>query len=150
MQSKIDEEESPRVTPANQETTTQREPLSLVPPEKKSLIFFNRDSTEIDSEHLEVLSKIADYLSRASELKMIVEGYTDSYGDLLYNQNLSQLRANMVKSYFVGQGVNNPRIYAIGLGPENPIGDNKTREGRSQNRRVEIRIVPATKDDTVN
>jgi len=150
MQPKIDSEGSPIVTPANQETTTQREPLSLVLPKKKLLIFFNRDSTEIDIEHLEVFSKIADYLSRASDLKMIVEGYTDSYGNLYYNQNLSQLRANMVKSYFVGQGVNNSRIYAIGLGPENPIGDNETREGRSQNRRVEIRIVPATKDDTVN
>ncbi len=150
VQSQIDEEGSPIVTPANQETTTQREPLSLVLPEKKFLIFFDRDSTEIDNEHFEVLSKVADYLFRASELKIIVEGYTDSYGNLLYNQNLSQLRANIVKSYFAGQGVNLSRIYAVGLGPKNPIGDNETREGRSKNRRVEIRVVPVTKDDTVN
>jgi type II secretory pathway predicted ATPase ExeA/outer membrane protein OmpA-like peptidoglycan-associated protein len=143
LEPQIDEEESLTAALTDQEATPQKEPLSLVLPGNKLLIYFGRDSTEIDSEHLEVLSKVADYLVRASDLIIIVEGYTDSYGNLYYNENLSQLRANMVKSYFVGQGVDNSRINAIGLGPENPIGDNQTREGRKKNRRVEVRVVPA-------
>ena len=143
LEPEIDEEESLTAALTDQEAVPQKEPLSLVLPDNKLLIYFGRDSTEIDSEYLEVLSKVAEYLARASELKIIVEGYTDSYGNLYYNENLSQLRANMVKSYFIGQGVDNSRINAIGLGPENPIGDNQTREGRKKNRRVEVRVVPA-------
>jgi outer membrane protein OmpA-like peptidoglycan-associated protein len=56
----------------------------------------------------------------------------------------------MVKSYLVGQGVANSQIRAIGLGPKNPIGDNENREGRSKNRRVEIKFEIATKNDAVN
>jgi general secretion pathway protein A len=109
--------------------------------EKIFLIYYKQDSTELDSRHFKVLTEIMGHLARNSNSEIIIEGYTDSYGNYFYNKKLSQLRANIVKSYFVGQGVANSRITVIGTGPENPIADNATREGRSKNRRVEIRII---------
>lgn len=90
------------------------------------------------------------YLSRYPNLIAIVEGYTDSYGNYYYNLKLSQLRANTIKSYFVGQGIAKSRIKVIGLGNENPIGDNENQEGRRKNRRVEIRFELANKSNVIN
>jgi outer membrane protein OmpA-like peptidoglycan-associated protein len=117
---------------------------------KNILIYFDRNSTKIDIQQLETLGDIAFYLSRNANISIIVEGYTDSHGNYVYNLNLSQLRANTVKSYLVGHGVANSQISAIGLGPQNPIGDNANREGRSKNRRVEIKFKLETKGDVVN
>ncbi len=148
--STIDEKESAVLQAANQSGKNQGEQLPLVLSVKKILIYFDRDSTEIDSQHLETLADIAFYLSRNSDTSIIVEGYTDSYGDYSYNEHLSLLRANTVKSYLVGRGVANSQIRAIGLGPKNPIGDNENREGRSKNRRVEIKFRLSTKGDVKN
>ena len=108
--------------------------------EKKFLVYFRRESTELDSSLFETLTKIVDLLPIYPDVKILIEGYTDSYGDYSYNKKISQLRANIVKSYFEGQGIAESRITATGMGPENPIADNATRAGRSQNRRVEIRL----------
>jgi len=148
--STIDEKESAVLQAANQSAKNQREQLPLALSLKKILIYFDRDSTEIDSQNLETLDELAFYLSLNSDTSIIVEGYTDSYGDDLYNGHLSQLRANTVKSYLVARGVANSQIKAIGLGPKNPIGDNDNREGRSKNRRVEIKFEIAAKNDAGN
>jgi general secretion pathway protein A len=140
--SEIDVAETPVVQEVNQSTKPEKEQVPLILSEKKFLIYFRQDSTEIAGQDFETLAKITEYLSRNSDSEIIVEGYTDLYGNYFYNLKLSQLRANMVKSYFVGQGIANSRINAIGLGPENPIADNETREGRRKNRRVEIRLKP--------
>jgi len=140
--SEIDVAETTRVQEVNQSTKPEEEQVPLILSEKKVLIYFRQDSTEIAIQDLETLAKITEYLARNTDSEIIVEGYTDLYGNYFYNQKLSQLRANMVKSYFVGQGIANSRINAIGLGPENPIADNATREGRRKNRRVEIRLKP--------
>ncbi|MDX2441016.1 MAG: OmpA family protein [Desulfobacterales bacterium] len=145
-----DEKESAGLQAANQSAQNQGEQLPLLLSVHKILIYFDQDSTEIDSQHLETLAEIAFYLSRNSDTSIIVEGYTDSYGSNFYNQNLSQLRANTVKSYLVGRGIANSQIKAIGLGSKNPIGDNENQEGRSKNRRVEIKFEKATKNDAVN
>ena len=145
-----DEKESAGLQAANQSAQNQGEQLPLLLSVHKILIYFDQDSTEIDSQHLETLAEIAFYLSRNSDTSIIVEGYTDSYGSNFYNQNLSQLRANTVKSYLVGRGIANSQIRAIGLGSKNPIGDNENQEGRSKNRRVEIKFEKATKNDAVN
>ena len=148
--STTDEKESAVIQAANQSPKNQGEQLPLLLSVKKILIYFDRDSTGIDSQQLETLAEIAFYLSRNSDTSIIVEGYTDSYGNHLYNDRLSQLRANTVKSYLVGRGAANSQIRAIGLGPKNPIGDNENREGRIKNRRVEIRFEIATNNDAVN
>ena len=138
----VDDAETPVVQEANQSSKSEKEQLALMLPDKKFLIYFRRDSTEIAGQDFATLAKITEYLSRNSDSEIIVEGYTDLYGNYFYNQKLSQMRANMVKSYFVGQGITNSRINAIGLGPENPIANNQPREGRKKNRRVEIRLKP--------
>ncbi|MBW2410792.1 MAG: OmpA family protein, partial [Deltaproteobacteria bacterium] len=73
-------------------------------------------------------------------VKVSVEGYTDSSGSYSYNISVSQFRANTIKSYLVGKGVNPAQITAAGLGPESPIAGNDTEAGRRQNRRVEIKL----------
>lgn len=108
--------------------------------DKKFVVYFKNESTELDSNLYETLTKIVDLLPLYPDVKIFIEGYTDSYGNYAYNKKISQLRANIVKSYFKGQGIDESRITATGLGPENPVAENSTKEGRSKNRRVEIRL----------
>jgi OOP family OmpA-OmpF porin len=69
-----------------------------------------------------------------------VVGHTDSVGTDQYNQKLSEKRANSVRSYLMSKGIPTNKIVAIGKGEKEPVADNKTKEGRAQNRRVEIRF----------
>jgi len=71
---------------------------------------------------------------------VIVEGYTDDRGASEYNQYLSEQRADAVKAELVANGVKMDAIETIGHGESNPIADNATRDGRSKNRRVEIKV----------
>jgi len=72
---------------------------------------------------------------------LTVTGYTDSTGSDKYNQKLSEKRADSVKAHLVKKGVAADRIVTKGMGKANPVGDNKTKAGRAQNRRVEINAV---------
>jgi OOP family OmpA-OmpF porin len=72
------------------------------------------------------------------DLRVSVEGHTDSVGSDAYNQKLSERRANVTKEYMVSHGVSSSRITARGFGESKPVASNKTAEGRAQNRRVEI------------
>jgi outer membrane protein OmpA-like peptidoglycan-associated protein len=69
---------------------------------------------------------------------IVVEGHTDAIGSQSRNEDLSRRRAESVRDYLVTQGIEVNRITAIGLGPNRPIADNTTPEGRANNRRVEI------------
>ncbi|MFX3622432.1 MAG: outer membrane protein OmpA [Limnobacter sp.] len=69
---------------------------------------------------------------------VIAIGHTDSIGSDAYNQKLSERRAQAVKDYMVSKGVAADRIQIKGMGESQPVADNKTREGRAKNRRVEI------------
>jgi outer membrane protein OmpA-like peptidoglycan-associated protein len=69
---------------------------------------------------------------------VVVEGYTDSRGSSSRNLDLSQRRAEAVRSYLVSRGVPSEKIVAKGMGPDRPVAENTSAEGRAQNRRVEI------------
>ncbi len=85
------------------------------------------------------LNDVATALIKEDPLsKMVVEGYTDSQGGVAYNQDLSMHRAQAVRDYLVTRGIAGDRITAEGFGLTKPIGDNKSPEGRANNRRVEI------------
>jgi outer membrane protein OmpA-like peptidoglycan-associated protein len=79
-------------------------------------------------------------LEEQPQLSVELEGYTDSIGASAYNIGLSQRRAEAVRRFLVEKGVQLPRIDSIGLGDIRPVADNKTKQGRDQNRRVTIRV----------
>ena len=86
------------------------------------------------------LDQVAEVLLTSRERKLTVEGYTDSQGSVNFNLDLSQRRADAVRSYLVERGYQGDLIQAHGLGKGNPIADNGSAEGRANNRRVEIII----------
>lgn len=90
------------------------------------------------------LNDVAKALMQEDPLSAIViEGHTDSQGGADFNRELSERRASAVREYLVGHGVAADRITAQGLGLTRPIADNKSPEGRANNRRVEIVVQPA-------
>ena len=103
--------------------------------------FFDFDKDTIKPEGRQVLDQVAAQASALNLETIIAVGHTDSTGPEAYNQNLSQRRAASVKNYLVGKGIDTNRIYTEGKGESSPVASNATREGRAQNRRVEIEIV---------
>ena len=67
-----------------------------------------------------------------------VQGHTDNTGSDVQNKKISQDRAEMVAEYFIKKGIASERVRAVGYGSEMPVADNKTKSGRSKNRRVEL------------
>jgi outer membrane protein OmpA-like peptidoglycan-associated protein len=93
----------------------------------------------------EKLDAVAEALKNQTDHKMVVEGHTDSQGSPASNMELAQKRAQTVRDYFVMKGVPDNIISANGIGQSRPVADNKTAEGRSNNRRVEIIVQPVEK-----
>lgn len=91
------------------------------------------------------LNEVANALTREDPLsKIVVEGHTDSQGQAVYNQDLSQRRAQAVRDYLVTRGIASDRIVAQGFGPTRTVADNNSAEGRANNRRVEIIVQPSS------
>lgn len=85
------------------------------------------------------LNEVVAAARQHPDARFSVTGHTDSTGSAALNQKLSQARAEAVKAYLVSQGVAASRIDTAGKGASEPIADNRTAQGRAQNRRVEIR-----------
>lgn len=100
---------------------------------------FNK--TELTDPAKDTLNEVAAGMVGQPDLSVQVGGHTDSLGSPAYNLKLSQGRANSVKSYLVSKGVNAANLEAKGFGESTPIADNKTEEGRAENRRVEFVVV---------
>src|SRR5690606_3758228 len=107
--------------------------------------FFDFDKSTLKPEGRQVLDPVAEQVNSIELETLIATGHTDSIGAEAYNQKLSERRANSVKEYLVSKGVPADRIYTEGKGELQPVADNQTREGRAQNRRVEIEIVGSRK-----
>jgi outer membrane protein OmpA-like peptidoglycan-associated protein len=101
-------------------------------------IQFDTDSAKIRSESEQTLRLVVDVLKKDPELKLAIEGHTDSSNTDAYNQQLSQKRAEAVVAWLVENGVAVSRLSAQGLGESRPASDNATPQGRALNRRVEI------------
>jgi len=102
---------------------------------------FDFDKSVVKPEGKAVLDKLVDQ-AKALNLEVIVAvGHTDSVGTDAYNQKLSERRAAAVKAYLVSKGIAANRVYTEGKGEKSPVADNKTKEGRAKNRRVEIEVV---------
>ena len=103
-------------------------------------VFFDTASANIKPESYPDLDRVVDFMNSAvTSATGVVEGHTDSVGDEAYNQGLSQRRADAVRKYLVDKGVAAARLEAKGFGESQPVADNKTAEGRAQNRRVVLR-----------
>ena len=89
-------------------------------------------------------AKLDDLIGKIKDINLeviIAVGHTDSVGSDSYNQKLSVKRSEAVKAYLVSKGIEKNRVYTEGKGEKQPVADNKTREGRAKNRRVEIEVV---------
>jgi OOP family OmpA-OmpF porin len=89
-------------------------------------------------------AKLDDLIGKVKGINLeviIAVGHTDSTGSNAYNQKLSVKRAESVKAYLVSKGIEKSRVYTEGKGEAQPVADNKTRDGRAKNRRVEIEVV---------
>jgi OOP family OmpA-OmpF porin len=88
-----------------------------------------------------VLDSLVITMKEHTDYKWEVGGYTDGVGSAKYNIKLSQRRAQSVVDYLVSKGVEKNSLKVIGYGKESPIATNETVEGRSMNRRVEIKLL---------
>jgi len=103
---------------------------------------FETGSAVLKKESESLLDEVAKALSDHPEIKKVrIEGHTDSRAGDKYNKGLSKRRADAVLDYLVGKGIAKKRLVARGYGEEKPIADNKTDDGRFQNRRVEFTIL---------
>ena len=107
-----------------------------------SAITFAFDRYDIQPQFQTTLNQVAQTLSSYPSTYIDVYGHTDSVGTDAYNQTLSQNRAGSVAGYLSSRGVNSARVATRGFGEGQPIASNDTEQGRAENRRVEIRIVP--------
>ncbi|MGB7453595.1 MAG: OmpA family protein [Lysobacterales bacterium] len=107
-------------------------------------VLFEFNKSELKAGGQRNLLPLAEVLKERTDQMAIIEGHTDSIGNHAYNMSLSEKRAQAVEQYLVDQGVDVNRISTKGLGPDFPVADNASNEGRQRNRRVEV-ILPNLK-----
>ncbi len=130
-------------------------PVAAVPEvEKKMLsegrarinVEFDFDKSDIRPQYYDEIKQVADFMVKYPDTKVAIEGHTDNIGTEEYNQKLSQRRADSVKNYIVDKfNIDGKRLKSEGFGETRPIADNKTAEGRQQNRRVESVLIKEDK-----
>ena len=100
---------------------------------------FRHDSAALTPESQAILDTVVAGIKGNPAVKQVmVTGYTDSQGTADYNKTLSERRAKAVADYLGSRGLSGVRITSAGMGEENPVASNATKEGRAENRRVEI------------
>lgn len=123
--------------PSGQNSATLILPLPVDP----LVIRFKYDSNLFSVIDIEKMKNFAAIVKAHPGAIVNIFGYTDSTGDQGYNKKLSEFRANMVKSFLMGQNLSPEQLKAEGLGNVNPVDDNDTEQGRMRNRRVEISVI---------
>jgi OOP family OmpA-OmpF porin len=104
-------------------------------------VLFDFDKAVVKPEGKSKLDDLANKVRGINLEVVIAIGHADSIGSDAYNQKLSLRRAESVKAYLVSKGIEPNRVYTEGKGEKQPVADNKTREGRAKNRRVEIEVI---------
>jgi OmpA-OmpF porin, OOP family len=104
-------------------------------------IQFENNKSDLKAGSYPTLNEIAEALKARPDLRVEIQGHTDSRGNHDYNVGLSQRRAESVKAYLVSRGIDGARLTPRGYGPDRPIATNDTARGRANNRRVEFKPV---------
>lgn len=105
-------------------------------------VTFGFDQATLQPQFYPVLDNVAGTLQQYNQTVIEVAGHTDSVGSDSYNQQLSQRRAEAVANYLNSRGIMRDRMITVGAGETRPIASNDTEQGRAENRRVEITLVP--------
>ncbi|MES2617587.1 MAG: OmpA family protein [Bacteroidota bacterium] len=108
---------------------------------KLANVFFDVDKFELKEESKAELDKLVLLLKKFPFMKIEIGGHTDNTGDKAKNLTLSQNRAKAVKDYLIKAGIEMTRLTSVGYGDTKPVADNKTPEGKAQNRRTVFRVV---------
>jgi outer membrane protein OmpA-like peptidoglycan-associated protein len=121
------------------EVTRQNDTIVLTMPDA---ITFDFGQASVKPQFYGVLGGLANTLNQYPETRIQIAGHTDNVGSDASNLQLSQQRANGVRTYLASTGVAAQRMQAVGYGESRPIADNSSESGRAQNRRVEITLIP--------
>jgi len=111
------------------------------PPVAFRSIYFGRGESGLSPQDYAPLHRAVEILKAHPDLRIQLNGHTDSVGDATSNYNLSSRRANAVRNFLLSGGITSDRIYVVGFGESNPRGDNRTNSGRAMNRRVDIVVL---------
>ncbi len=104
-------------------------------------VTFATNSARLTQDSEAILNDAAETLRRNADLKVEVAGHTDNRGNRQHNIRLSQQRAEAVRTYLVSKGISSANLTAQGYGPDKPVADNASEQGRAANRRVELRLL---------
>ncbi len=121
------------------EVTRQDNNIVLTMPDA---ITFDFGQAGVKPQFYNVLNNLANTLNQYPETRIQIAGHTDNVGSDAANLQLSQQRANSVRTYLASTGVAAQRMQAVGYGESRPIADNSSDYGRAQNRRVELTLIP--------
>ena len=108
----------------------------------KPIVYFDYRRSNIAPEAYEELDRLATIAALSPDYEIVIRGHTDNVGSQQYNEKLSEARTQIVRSYFVGKGIDPEKIKTIGMGEKDPLLPNTTPQGRAVNRRVEVELVP--------
>lgn len=109
-----------------------------------SEILFEQGSASLSTAGMTKVRELAQVLRDYPDSIAYIRGHTSSEGELEYNIQLSQQRANVVRSELIAAGISPSRLIAEGMGPQDPIASNDTESGRAMNRRVDLHVIPET------
>lgn len=137
---------APAPAPAAAPAPPAAAPAAVAPPAATKVTYAADAFFDFDKSVLKPAgkAKLDDLVGKIKGINLeviIAVGHTDSVGSDSYNQKLSVRRSEAVKAYLVSKGIEKNRVYTEGKGEKQPVADNKTREGRAKNRRVEIEVV---------
>lgn len=122
--------------------SVKQEPRGMVITLSGSVLFASAKSDLLPDAQVKLSDVAKALVEQNPDAKMVVEGHTDSQGSSSFNQDLSQRRAESVRTYLVSRGIAADRVTAQGFGSTRAIADNGSAEGRANNRRVEIVVQP--------